>query len=88
MTDRAQPDLYVILSLEHECRWWGPGGTGYVRELSRAGRYTREGALRICAHSIPGNPETLSEVLIREVDAEAMRDLHFAEYTFGPKALA
>jgi hypothetical protein len=88
MPDREKPDLYVVLSLEHDGRWWGPGGNGYVRELSKAGRFTREGALRICAHAIPGNFESLSELLVREVDAEAMRDMHFAEYTFGPKALA
>jgi hypothetical protein len=46
-------DEYLIWSHEHG-RWWGPGGRGYVRQLSQAGRFSRDNALTHCAHAIPG----------------------------------
>lgn len=47
-------DEYVIWSHEHSA-WWGPGGAGYATRLSRAGRYTRDEALGVCARAAPGN---------------------------------
>ena len=47
-------DLYLVWSHEHSA-WWGPGGCGYVRRVSQAGRYTKADALTICADGIPGN---------------------------------
>jgi hypothetical protein len=38
---------YLIWSNEHEA-WWGPGECGYVTVISKAGRYSREGAEAIC----------------------------------------
>jgi hypothetical protein len=82
----AEP-LYVVLSLEHDGRWWGPGGSGYVRELSKAGLYTREGALDICIRAMPGTVEGLNEIPVRLEDAEAMRDRYRALYALGPRAI-
>lgn len=81
-------DVYVVLSLEHGGMWWGWGASGYVRELSKAGHYTRAEALRICTHAIPGRPQELYEVPIRLADLEEMKAVHFAQHPFGPAALA
>lgn len=45
-------DVYLVWSNEHRA-WWGPGEHGYVRELKRAGRYSRVQALAICRRAIP-----------------------------------
>lgn len=67
---------YVVWSNEHAA-WWGPDECGYRSDLSHAGRYTREHALKLaCArdglswrgHRL-GNPP---EIAIREDDALAM----------------
>ena len=49
------PRDYLIWSNEHGA-WWGPGERGYVREIARAGRYSKEGAEMICrrANHRPG----------------------------------
>jgi hypothetical protein len=48
-----EPDIYLIWSDEH-LAWWCPGGNGYTRRLSEAGRYSRANALMICTRAIPG----------------------------------
>lgn len=63
---------YIIWSNEHSA-WWGQDERGYVSSIERAGRYTREHALKICARSRGGrewnrNP---SEVPILFDDASA-----------------
>jgi hypothetical protein len=70
--------LYLIWSHEHGA-WWGPGRSGYVRSISKAGRYSREEALRICAEAIPGDAKRLGalpELPVPEADLHEMRD-HF-----------
>ncbi len=52
------PGPYLIWSHEHGA-WCTPGHGGYVRELSRAGRYSRADALTICANAIPGTARRL-----------------------------
>jgi hypothetical protein len=39
-------DLYVIWSIEHTA-WWAPNRHGYVRDVLRAGRYSRGEAREI-----------------------------------------
>ena len=39
-------EYWVIWSEEHGA-WWGPGRSGYVTSLERAGRYTEAQALEI-----------------------------------------
>lgn len=38
---------YLIWSHEHRA-WWAPGHMGYTLEISKAGRYGYETAMRIC----------------------------------------
>jgi len=42
---------YVIWSFEHQ-QWWAPNERGYVVNLDRAGRYTRQDAGRIVIDSV------------------------------------
>lgn len=70
---------YLIWSHEHGA-WWGPGGNGYVRRLSKAGRYSQAEALRICIRGIPGTVGALPELPVRLVDVEQMRDVYQTEY--------
>lgn len=67
-------DSYLIFSVEHTA-WWGPGGCGYPRRLSEAGRYTRDQALRICTDAMPGTAARLGalpELPVREDDVQEM----------------
>jgi hypothetical protein len=43
--------FFVIWSFEHRA-WWGPGGSGYVADLSNAGRYTASEAGSIVTDSV------------------------------------
>ena len=77
-------ETYLIWSAEHQS-WWGPGGCGYYRQLSRAGRYTRQQALDICTRAIPGTAERygkLPELPVRLADVEAMVMAYDAEFPF------
>ena len=68
-------DMFLIWSHEH-CAWWGPDRCGYVRSVSRAGRYTHAEAMDICASAIPGTARTLGalpELPVREDDVAMMR---------------
>lgn len=60
-------DLYLIWSNEHRA-WWRPRGRGYTMQLEKAGRYSREDAIKHCRvrDQEPGVP--LPELPIREDD--------------------
>jgi hypothetical protein len=62
---------YLIWSNEHRA-WWGPGHHGYVRELSRAGRYSRPNALDICRKALgtAGHMGMLAEIPVLESDVQ------------------
>ena len=66
---------YLIWSHEHS-RWWAPGGRGYVRELSRAGRFTRDRAIAICGNAggTAAGMKQFSEVPVRDEDIREVRD--------------
>jgi hypothetical protein len=75
-------DLYLIWSHE-KAAWWGPGGNGYVRQISRAGRYTRDQALAICAEAVPGTSTkigALPELPVRLDDVVEIADSYFEKY--------
>ena len=83
----ADEPVYVVFSYEHHGQWWGPAFSGYVRELSRAGRYTQDQALRICARAVFGSGSALNEVPVRLEDAEMMRALSMEGRELMHKAL-
>jgi len=65
---------YLIWSHEHSA-WWGPGEHGYTPELTEAGRYTREDALRICRKAMPGTAARLGalpELPVRLADLKEL----------------
>lgn len=75
-------DIYLIWSHEHGA-WWGPGGCGYTKSLTEAGRYDQKSALAICIKAVPGTSQrmgALPELPVRLEDAEAIRDAFFAQY--------
>jgi hypothetical protein len=39
---------FLIWSFEHD-GWWGPGEHGYTTNVRKAGQYTLERAVEICA---------------------------------------
>lgn len=61
-------DWYLVWSNEHRA-WWRPNSSGYTKQVSDAGRYSREKAISI-AHGrgwpTKGIPD---EVPVREDDA-------------------
>jgi hypothetical protein len=70
----TEPGTYLIWSHEHG-RWWGPGGRGYVQNLSKAGRYSRGAALDVCTRAMPGDSirvGALTDLPVRLADIEAM----------------
>jgi len=52
---------YLIWSYEHD-GWWMPGGWGYTRELTDAGRFTQAEAEHIVAQA---NLVTINECIAR-----------------------
>ena len=86
----GEPDeLYLIWSHERGA-WWGPGGRGYTRRISAAGRYSREDALRECVGSIPGTFDRLNalpEIPVRLADVKAALERHarFRGPATGPR---
>jgi len=71
------PTYYLIWSNENR-RWLGPGGNGYVRHLTEAGRYSRERAIEICRKALlgqwkPGYPFPEMAILERDVLALTAR---------------
>lgn len=42
--------MFMIWSNEHRA-WWGPNNIGYTTNLSKAGVYSAEAAMRICEHA-------------------------------------
>lgn len=61
ITDRLD---WLVWSNEHGA-WWKPYGWGYTRELSEAGRYTKERADLICQQA---NYNRINEVAILHPD--------------------
>jgi hypothetical protein len=61
---------YLIWSNEHR-RWWRPGEMGYTTVTHLAGRYTKEGADRICEKANEHLPAgaTPNEVAVLAPDA-------------------
>lgn len=79
-------DVYLVWSVEHN-RWWGPGGNGYTRRISEAGRYTRDAAMRICIRAMPGTASregALPELPVRLADVLEMRAAYRAEFGHMP----
>lgn len=75
-------DRYLVWSHEHSM-WWGPGGNGYTSSMAEAGRYSRERALEICLHAIPGTADrmgALPELPVREDDALSLRESFLSQY--------
>lgn len=64
--------LYLIWSNEHR-GWWAPGRMGYVRQVSKAGRFTRDEALAICRQALgtAGHLGMLAEIPVMAADVEA-----------------
>lgn len=60
-------EMYLVWSNEHGA-WWRANAAGYTMHISRAGRYTREEAIKHCRgrDQEPGKP--LPELPIRESD--------------------
>ncbi len=58
---------YLIWSNEHRA-WWRPNTRGYTLQLEKAGRYSRDEALKHCRvrDQVPGEP--MPELPIREDD--------------------
>lgn len=58
---------YLIWSNEHRA-WWRPDARGYTVHVDRAGRYSRDEALKHCRvrDQVPGEP--LPELPILEAD--------------------
>jgi hypothetical protein len=76
-------DTYLIYSAEHGGQWWGPGGCGYVRRISEAGRYTHADAIAICAKAIPGTSQKigmLPELPVLLTDVEVMVALYHSAF--------
>lgn len=61
---------YLIWSHEHG-GWWGPAERGYYKEISRAGVYSRQLAMKICqaanAYLPTGSPP--NEIPVLQIDA-------------------
>jgi hypothetical protein len=69
-------DIYLIWSAEHSA-WWMPGGRGYTKSLSTAGRYDKKSALKICIAAVPGTADRLGalpELPVRLADIVDMLD--------------
>lgn len=62
---------YLVWSNEHRM-WWGPNRQGYTRDIARAGRYTRDEAIKCSSvrDQVPEHP--LPELPIKEDDLFAI----------------
>ena len=67
----SEHEPYVIWSNEHKC-WWAANERGYHRNLTYAGRYSREHALKICVRARGGRQfnDNPTEVPLLLADAE------------------
>lgn len=86
MTDHSTPAPYLVWSSEHRA-WWGPERCGYVRSFAKAGRYSLDEAISICAKAIPGTAMQigmLPEIPVRAADVEAMQAAFAALYSGFP----
>jgi hypothetical protein len=50
---RKAGDVFLLWSTEHRA-WWGPGVTGHVRDVNKAGCYSHVAALEIALKALPG----------------------------------
>ena len=75
MADHNQ--RYLIWSHEHGA-WWAPNQYGYVRDITKAGRYSRIDALHICVDAMTGHPPKLPppEIMVLESDMETVYGAH------------
>ena len=74
MYSRPMPAAdYVIWSHEH-AGWWKPLGAGYTRLLDDAGLFSRERALDICQHALPGSRGVPNEIPVRLADLMEIRE--------------
>ena len=82
--DEEESPVYLVFSVEH-LAWWKPGGRGYTKRMSEAGRYTRRQAVTISTRAIIGSMAMrdgiLPELPVKLADVEEMRDRHYAEYS-------
>lgn len=60
-------DVYLIWSNEHRA-WWRANAQGYTTSHERAGRYTREEAVKHSRARDQEDDKPLPELPIREVD--------------------
>ena len=63
---RIDPKNYLIWSIEVGC-WLGPSASGYTKSPDFAGRFTRAGALAICA-TLSSETDELLAYAVREDD--------------------
>ena len=62
-----EPEKYLVWSNEHKA-WWGPDHCGYTPDVTYAGRYTQDEAIKICngANYTWGNNSNPDELPIAE----------------------
>jgi hypothetical protein len=78
--DMSEARDYLIWSNEHS-GWWGHNEIGYVRRLGDAGRYSRERAMEICLHALPGCGSVPNELPVRAADMQELCDRDADAYT-------
>lgn len=59
---------YLVWSNEHRA-WWRPNSRGYTIDMTKAGRYSREDAIKICRSRDQATNEPPPELPVREDDA-------------------
>jgi hypothetical protein len=74
--------LYLVWSNERMA-WWRQNRHGYEKEISQAGRWTREQALAMCFRGAPGTGQKLGylpDLPVREIDVHGLCELINAQY--------
>jgi hypothetical protein len=56
---------FLIWSIEHGA-WWKPGGKGYTRDRSQAGRFTLDRARDICMSANHWREDSPDEAMVPE----------------------
>jgi hypothetical protein len=81
MDETKDNERYLVWSHEHG-RWWRKSN-GYTSHISQAGRFSRTQALDICQGATIGTASRIGampELMVREADAEAVRDWYLAKF--------